>query len=170
MIITVRCSCRKVMCQEFCPRGVSVHYPRQTPPRQTHPPKQTPPRQTPPRQTPTSGRHPPGQTSSGQTPPSPDGHCRGRHASYWNAFLCFNLFFIFFLLFSSSSLRVKTSFTRYKMLGMSSHIWCAQFVMVVLAGFGEPASILMIPCSHYSYINTFTVFGKTLISAGHEVG
>ena len=34
----------------------------------------------------------------GQTPPSPppkaDGYCRGRYASYWNAFL----FFIFFLL------------------------------------------------------------------------
>ena len=65
---------------------------------------------------------------------------------------------------------MKTSFIRYKMFGMSSHIWCALFVMVVLTGFGEPASILMIPCSHYSYINTFTVFGKTLISAGHEVG
>ena len=56
------------------------------------------------------------------------------------------------------------------MFGMSSHIWCVLFVMVVLTGFGEPASILMIPCSHYSYINTFSVFGKTLISAGHEVG
>ena len=80
------------------------------------------------------------------------------------------VFLIFFLLFSSGTPAEKTSFTRYKMFGMSSHIWCALFVMVVLTGFGEPASILMIPCSHYSYINTFSVFGKTLISAGHEVG
>ena len=36
-----------------------------------HPPRQTPPRQTPPR----------------QTPPPGDGHCGGRYASYWNAFL-----------------------------------------------------------------------------------
>ena len=131
----------------------------------------------------TPGRHPPGRRLpqvdtrlgrhplwAGPPPHSPDDHCRGRHASYWNAFLCFNLFFIFFLLFSSGSPTVKTSFIRYKMFGMSSHIWCALFVMVVLTGFGESASILMIPCSHYSYINTFTVFGKTLISAGHEVG
>ena len=34
-----------------------------------------------------SGRHPPGQT-----PPPPDGHCSGRYASYWNAFLFQNMF------------------------------------------------------------------------------
>ena len=40
---------------------------------------------TPPRQTPHLGRHtPPRQTP---TPPISDGHCSGRYASYWNAFL-----------------------------------------------------------------------------------
>ena len=37
------------------------------------------------------GRHHPGQTPPPprQTqPPPPDGHCSGRYASYWNAFLC----------------------------------------------------------------------------------
>ena len=40
-------------------------------------------RQTPPRQT-----HPLGNTPLGRYPPPPDGHCRGRYTSYWNAFLC----------------------------------------------------------------------------------
>ena len=57
------------------------------------------------------GRHPPGQTPSspGQTPlgtggrhptppradtPLPDGHCSGRYASYWNAFLYYECFLI----------------------------------------------------------------------------
>ena len=34
------------------------------------------------------GRHPPGQTRPGKHPP-PYGHCSGRYASYWNAFLYF---------------------------------------------------------------------------------
>ena len=35
------------------------------------------------------GRHPPGQTPIPQAdnPPLRDGHCSGRYASYWNAFL-----------------------------------------------------------------------------------
>ena len=42
------------------------------------------PGQTPPRQTPLPSRH----SLPGQTPPPPrDGHCSGRYASYWNAFL-----------------------------------------------------------------------------------
>ena len=31
-------------------------------------------------------------TPPGQTPPPPDGHCSGRYASYWNAFLFQNMF------------------------------------------------------------------------------
>ena len=33
------------------------------------------------------GQTPPRKTSPRQTPPSPEGHCSGRYASYWNAFL-----------------------------------------------------------------------------------
>ena len=47
-----------------------------------NPPGQTPRADTPPRKTPPLGRHPPGRH------PPPDGHCSGRYASYWNAFLC----------------------------------------------------------------------------------
>ena len=49
-----------------------------------HPSRQTPSwADTPP------GRHPPRQTPPSQTPPGrpPNGHCSGRYASYWNAFL-----------------------------------------------------------------------------------
>ena len=42
------------------------------------------------------GRHPSladiSQHALGQTPPSPDDHCSGRYASYWNAFLFRNIF------------------------------------------------------------------------------
>ena len=39
------------------------------------------------------GRHPHGQTPRGRhLPPPPDGHCSGRYASYWNAFLL--IFFV----------------------------------------------------------------------------
>ena len=85
------------VCQEFCPQGgcVSQHALRQTPPVSTgrvvcipactgadtplgrHPSWAD----TLPRQTPHPGRHPLGR----HTPP--DGHCSGRYASYWNAFL-----------------------------------------------------------------------------------
>ena len=41
---------------------------------------------TPPADTPI-GRHPPRQTSPRADNPPPDGHCSGRYASYWNAFL-----------------------------------------------------------------------------------
>ena len=84
--------------------------PAQRPPEQAHPLEQTPPEQTPP-----GSRHPPEQTPPGAdtlpgpdtpradtpwtttpwttAPPGPDpppgrhGHCCGRYASYWNAFL-----------------------------------------------------------------------------------
>ena len=72
---TVRHSrCGKVMFSQVsaCPRG-GVHPPRQTP----HPPGRHPSEQTPP------GADTPRQT----LPPPSDGHCRGRYASYWNAFL-----------------------------------------------------------------------------------
>ena len=50
-----------------------------------HPPWQTPPLgRHPLRQTPPLGRHPPGRHPS-------DGHCSGRYASYWNAFLLYIL-------------------------------------------------------------------------------
>ena len=59
------------VCQEFCPRG-EVYTPRADPTLGRHTPRQT------------HTLHP-GQTSP---PPTPsDGHCRGRYASYWNAFL-----------------------------------------------------------------------------------
>ena len=72
-------------------RGVAGRY--QSPSRQTpllagkHPP---------PEGTPLTGRHPlAGRHPPGQTPPS-DGHCSGRYASYWNAFL-FNAKFNFII-------------------------------------------------------------------------
>ena len=71
--ITVRNSnCGKVM---FFYRCLSVHggLSGQTPPRQTPPQADTPQADTPP------GRHPLGRPQ--------DGHCSGRYASYWNAFL-----------------------------------------------------------------------------------
>ena len=60
------------------------------------------PWQTPPLADTTLGRHHPGQTLPGQVPPGQtcpptDGHCSGRYASYWNAFL------FFFCLFSLKS-------------------------------------------------------------------
>ena len=68
-------SCGKAMfytCLWFCSQG------EQTPPWADNPPGQTPPwTNTPPQQTPTLSR-----------PPSlRDGHCSGRYASYWIAFL-----------------------------------------------------------------------------------
>ena len=48
-------------------------------------------------QPPTPGRHPPGQTTPlSQTPPLPNGHCSGRYASYWNAFLYSHVFAVSF--------------------------------------------------------------------------
>ena len=103
------------VCQEFCPQGRSVCLsacwdtpPGQNPPSRTpwadtplcrhplgrHQLADTPPGQTPPDRHPQAdtslGRHtPPGQTPPGQTPapPPPNGYCRGRYASYLNAFL-----------------------------------------------------------------------------------
>ena len=54
---------------------------RQTPPRQTPPAGRHPLRQTPPYRHTPPGRHPP------HPPPPVNGHCIGRYASYWNAFL-----------------------------------------------------------------------------------
>ena len=76
-IITVRnSSCGKVMFSQvsLCPQGGGVHpLPRQkidTPWEDIHTPRQTP----------LMGRPPPPL-------PTADGHCSGRYASYWNAFL-----------------------------------------------------------------------------------
>ena len=61
----------------------SVHRGRCTP-LDRHPPKQTPLwADTLPGQTPSLGRHP----TWTDTHPPLDGHCSGRYASYWNAFL-----------------------------------------------------------------------------------
>ena len=102
-------SCRKVMFSQACVKD-SVHWGRVYPSMHwgRHPPGQTPPGQTPPwtdtpHQTPTGqtpqGRHPPADTPcpvhAGIHTPfpvhtwihPPDGHCSGRYASYWNAFL-----------------------------------------------------------------------------------
>ena len=77
----------------------------QTPLGQTPPPRQTPswantplppppvdpPGQTPPGQTHPLCRHPQADTSGVDThSPLRDGHCSGRYASYWNAFLLFD--------------------------------------------------------------------------------
>ena len=69
-------SCGKVMfsVKNSVHRGLSAR----------HPQANTPPRQTPPwADTPTPLDRPPRQTP----PPPADGHCSGRSASYWNAFL-----------------------------------------------------------------------------------
>ena len=95
-LITVRKrSCGKVMFLQACVKDsvcegggrVSQHAPGKTP----SPPGQTPRGRHP------LDRHPRADTSPGQTPPCPvhagipppsaDGHCSGRYASYWNAFL-----------------------------------------------------------------------------------
>ena len=55
----------------FCPRGVSTHC------MQGYTTGHNPSGQTP----------PPSQTPPWADTPSPDGHCSGRYASYWNAFL-----------------------------------------------------------------------------------
>ena len=83
-------SVHKGGCLPLGPDGVSASGSRGcTPPRQTplgrHPSRQTSPRQTPPlADTPLPGRHlpPPRQTS-----PPRDGHCSGRCATHWYAFL-----------------------------------------------------------------------------------
>ena len=58
----------------------SRHPPQADPPGSRHPPRE----QTPPR-----SRHPPGA----DTPPR-YGHCCGRYASYWNAFLLFHIYYM----------------------------------------------------------------------------
>ena len=84
------------------PREQTPPPPKADTPGSRHPPgadtplgADTPQEQTPPwEQTPPKSRHPPGadtplgvDTPREQTP-SRDGHCCGRYASYWNAFLC----------------------------------------------------------------------------------
>ena len=82
----------------------SRHPPRADTPQSRHPPEQTPPEQTPPEQTPWADtpqeQTPPRadtpleQTPPGSRPPPPrDGHCCGRYASYWNAFLFCEMYF-----------------------------------------------------------------------------
>ena len=78
ILITVRNEVAKVMFLQacVCPHGgggsASVH--TGMPPGSRHPQEQTPP----------GSRHPPGADTP---PPRRDGHCCGRYASYWNAFL-----------------------------------------------------------------------------------
>ena len=80
--------------------GANTPPPGKTPLVQT-PPCRYPTGQTPPspRQTPYPGRHSPWADTPQQTPPGrhppppPDGHCNGRYASYWNAFLLINMTF-----------------------------------------------------------------------------
>ena len=103
-IFTVRKrSCGKIMFSQACVKN-SDHGGRCTPPlgRQAdnplgrHPHGQHPPmgRHPPGRQVDTPlGRHPLGQTSTqADTPPTSDGHCSGRYASYWKAFLFIQIF------------------------------------------------------------------------------
>ena len=83
------------------PPWADTHNPRQTPladtPLGRHPTGQADPWTDPPGRHPWADTHPPGQTppwadtpgqmhTPRQTPPS-SGHCSGRYASYWNAFL-----------------------------------------------------------------------------------
>ena len=78
-LITVRKrSFGKVMFSQACVKN-SVH--RGVRGRCTYP--LPPARQMPPGQTPPLGRHPPPWADT----PRSDGHCSGRYASYWNAFL-----------------------------------------------------------------------------------
>ena len=70
------------VCQEFCPQEGGVHPQADTTPQADN------------LWADPMGRHPPGQTPpwadtpQADTLPS-DGHCSGRYASYWNAFLFF---------------------------------------------------------------------------------
>ena len=74
------------VCQSFCSWGCLPSACWDTPPWQTPPGRHPPGRHTP------LGRHPPWKHTSppGSTPPN--GHCSGRYASYWNAFLFISLF------------------------------------------------------------------------------
>ena len=76
------------VCQSFCSqRGRRCL--ADTPPGQTTPPGR-PPRQATPGKTPPpvhAGIHSNAQCMLGYAP-TPGGHCSGRYASYWNAFLC----------------------------------------------------------------------------------
>ena len=86
-------------CLSFCPQGGIWQIPSlaENPPSRD-PPGQRPPGPTPPGQTHSLdkhplGRHPPTWADTRpprQRPPS-DGHCSGRYASYWNAFLFLNV-------------------------------------------------------------------------------
>ena len=94
----LQCSCNKVMFSLFTVICHSVHgggcipppradIPWTDTPLARHPPGQIPPGQTPPGRHPLD-KHPPGQTPPlGRHPPPLDGHCSGRYASCWNAFL-----------------------------------------------------------------------------------
>ena len=82
-----------------CPQGGGVHPRQQTTPPTRHPTRQSPPWQTPPIRH-TLPRHTPPQADPhladtkmadthppGRHPPPRNGHCSGRYASYWSAFL-----------------------------------------------------------------------------------
>ena len=91
----------------FTPVCDSVHRrgrctpPGQTPPLGRHTPRQTPPplRQTPRADTPL------GKTPPWADTPLRDGHCSGRYAFYWNAFLFYNC--IYYLLIDPCLLIIK---------------------------------------------------------------
>ena len=103
------------ICQSFCSQGEDVCLSAcWDTPKEAHPPLgSTPPfgKHTSLGSTPPSGKHipleahtPPGSTPPRSTPPQEappgstplslpsDGHCSGRYASYWNAFLLFVFF------------------------------------------------------------------------------
>ena len=93
VFITVRNEVAKVMFLQacVCPRGVSASvHAGIPPPRRADTPLGA---DTPPEQTPLQEQTPPIPTGEdtpqgADTPSSPrDGHCCGRYASYWNAFL-----------------------------------------------------------------------------------
>ena len=98
LVITICNEVAKVMFLQACAcpqRGVCLSAcwdtsPPRADPREQTSPEQTPPQADPPRANTLQSRHPPEQTHtprSRHTLPPRDGHCCGRYASYWNAFL-----------------------------------------------------------------------------------
>ena len=50
---------------------------------------------------------------------------------------------------------------------MNTILWSVCILSVL--GLANPAKILLMPFYHYSHVNFFTVAGKALKSAGHDV-